>query len=339
MAVKEEIEIAQHDINDYEINLYNASLNLDAIEIEHRLPQCYTQGIGIWEEAPALKTIKQKIKNICEIVSDPDQLLKADEIKHAPLLEKWNNTAGDLNKAQTMKTFKHMSSSVKEELQDKTGFTAVEGKQHWQVRPKIGHEVSDNQIGLIETALRDWSSNTDSDIKMLDLLMVKNNRFFSMFDKQTRIAMYSHCKVNRFMQKGYQLEHDVEDTHYLQIILRGNIHIIQVNEELGIQLNLASLRAGEVCGDQSIQRKIRDPLKILSKEHKTAVTNSDETITISIEKEKFMGALFKEMTQELFYKIILLRNTPYFDELSPYSLTIIASNVEVREVKYGEVVV
>ena len=116
MAFKEEIEIAQHDINDYEINLYNASLNLDAIEIEHRLPQCYTQGIGIWEEAPALKTIKQKIKNICEIVSDPDQLLKADEIKHAPLLEKWNNTAGDLNKAQTMKTFKHMSSSVKEEL-------------------------------------------------------------------------------------------------------------------------------------------------------------------------------------------------------------------------------
>ena len=77
----------------------------------------------------------------------------------------------------------------------------------------------------------------------------------------------------------------------------------------------------------------------MSKEHKTAVTNSDETITISIEKEKFMGALFKEMTQELFYKIILLRNTPYFDELSPYSLTIIASNVEVREVKYGEVVV
>ena len=89
-----------------------------------------------------------------------------------------------------------------------------------------------------------------------------------------------------------------------------------MNEELGIHLNLASLRAGEVCGDQSIQRKIRDPLKILSKEHKKAVTNSDETITISIQKELFMDALFKEMTQELFYKIILLRNTPYFDELS-----------------------
>lgn len=78
---------------------------------------------------------------------------------------------------------------------------------------------------------------------------------------------------------------------------------------------------------------------MLSKERKTALTNSDETITISIGKEKFMAALFEEMQLELFYKIILLRNTSFFEELSPYSLTIIASNVEVREVKYGEIIV
>ena len=52
-----------------------------------------------------------------------------------------------------------------------------------------------------------------------------------------------------------------------------------------------------------------------------------------------MKALFAEMQQELFYKIILLRNTKYFEQLSPYSLTIMASNVEVREVKYGEVII
>ena len=75
---------------------------------------------------------------------------------------------------------------------------------------------------------------------------------------------------------------------------------------------MASLRAGEVFGDQSIQRKIRDPLKVLSKERKTAVTNTDETITISIKKDDFMNALFKEMQQELFYKIILLQKTQYF---------------------------
>ena len=65
------------------------------------------------------------------------------------------------------------------------------------------------------------------------------------------------------------------------------------------------------------------------------MTNSEETITITINREKFIEALFKEMQEELFYKIIMLRNTPYFQELSPYSLTIIASNLEVREVKYG----
>lgn len=141
------------------------------------------------------------------------------------------------------------------------------------------------------------------------------------------------------MGKEKVIDRDVEETDNIQILLRGNIHIVQVNDELKIALRLASLRAGEVCGDQSIQRKIRDPLKVLSKERKTAVTNAEETITILIHKEYFMKALFAEMQQELFYKIILLRNTPYFQELSPYSLTIMASNVEVREVKYGEVIV
>ena len=151
--------------------------------------------------------------------------------------------------------------------------------------------------------------------------------------------MYSHCRVNRIHGKDLMIERDVEETDNIQILLRGNIHIVQVNDELDIQLRLASLRAGEVFGDQSIQRKIRDPLKVLSKERKTAVTNTDETITISIKKDDFMDALFKEMQQELFYKIILLQKTQYFQELSPYSLTIIASNVEVREVKYGEIIV
>ena len=151
--------------------------------------------------------------------------------------------------------------------------------------------------------------------------------------------MYPNCSVERHFGVNEIIDGDVEETENIQALLRGNIHIVQVNVELDIALRLASLRAGEVCGDQSIQRKIRDPLKVLSKERKVAVTNAEETITISIQKDRFMEALFAEMQQELFYKIILLRNTPYFEQLSPYSLTIMASNVEVREVKYGEVIV
>ena len=80
-------------------------------------------------------------------------------------------------------------------------------------------------------------------------------------------------------------------------------------------------------------------MKVLSKERKTAVTNSEETITLTVGRQHFMDALFQEMEQELFYKITLLKNTQFFTELSPYSLLIMASNVEVREVKYGEIVV
>ena len=47
-----------------------------------------------------------------------------------------------------------------------------------------------------------------------------------MFDKSTRLAMYSHCKVNHFKKKDFELEHDVEDTEHLHIILRGNINVI-----------------------------------------------------------------------------------------------------------------
>ena len=207
------------------------------------------------------------------------------------------------------------------------------------MRPKLGHEVSDTQIGLIETSIKMWDEVSSEEQRALDALMAKKNRFFSIFDQSTRLAMYRHCRVHRHKGKDLVIMRDVEESDEIHILLRGNIHIVQINDELDIQLRLASLRAGEVCGDQSIQRKYRDPLKILSVEWKTAVTNSDDTITVSISKEKFMGALFQEMSLELFYKIILLRNTSFFEELSPYSLMIIASNVEVREVKYGEVIV
>ena len=80
-------------------------------------------------------------------------------------------------------------------------------------------------------------------------MLAENNRFFSIFDQSTRLAMYRHCRVHRHMGKDLEIEADVEETENIQIILRGNIHIVQVRDELDIQLRLASLRAGEVCGD------------------------------------------------------------------------------------------
>ena len=108
--------------------------------------------------------------------------------------------------------------------------------------------------------------------------------------------------------------------------------------DLNLEMDLGCLCAGEVVGDASIQRKYPDPLKVVSKDRKYAVTATAETAVAKIRQDDFINCVFAQMQQELFYKIILLRNTPYFAELSPYSLVILASNVEVREVKYGSVI-
>jgi signal-transduction protein with cAMP-binding, CBS, and nucleotidyltransferase domain len=59
---------------------------------------------------------------------------------------------------------------------------------------------------------------------------------------------------------------------------------------------------------------------------------------LRIPKQQFIEAIFAEMRVELMYKILLFRKTPYFQELSPYSLIIFASICEVKEFKYGEII-
>jgi hypothetical protein len=58
-----------------------------------------------------------------------------------------------------------------------------------------------------------------------------------------------------------------------------------------------------------------------------------------MDKDLFLKALFKEIREEKFYKILLLQSIAFFDDLSPYSMYVLASNVEVREAKYGELIV
>ena len=49
-------------MQEYQIGLINAKLNLDAIEIKNRLPQNNTEDINLWEETAALKVVKKKIE-------------------------------------------------------------------------------------------------------------------------------------------------------------------------------------------------------------------------------------------------------------------------------------
>lgn len=78
-------------MQDFEFDLITNKLNLDSVEIKSILPKSHTEGVGLWEETAALKVIKQKIESINETVTRPELLFEKDEIKHRPLLEKWNN--------------------------------------------------------------------------------------------------------------------------------------------------------------------------------------------------------------------------------------------------------
>ena len=60
---------------------------------------------------------------------------------------------------------------------------------------------------------------------------------------------------------------------------------------------------------------------------------------IRIPKQKYIEAIFSEMRADLMYKFLLLWQTPYFKDLSPYSLIMFASICEVKEFKYGEIVI
>lgn len=104
-------------------------------------------------------------------------------------------------------------------------------------------------------------------------------------------------------------------------------------------LEIGQLVSGEVCGDESIQRKFMNVMKIVEKDLKYYQTITEDTVVAVINKKEFIAAIFQEMSEELFYKIVLLRSTPYFSDLSPYSLVTIASNVEVKEMNYGDVVI
>ena len=154
--MKAHVEAALHDTQQYEFELINAKLNLDAIEIESKLAQCFSAEAGLWEETAALKVVKQKIESINETITNPQLLHDRDDAKLGPLQEKWFNATDQLiNRAKKEKALGHLSSALQDELKD--DMTQDESKKHLQIRPKIGHEVTDNQIGLIETSLKMWN--------------------------------------------------------------------------------------------------------------------------------------------------------------------------------------
>jgi hypothetical protein len=121
--------------------------------------------------------------------------------------------------------------------------------------------------------------------------------------------------------------------------LQGQVDAIRYKAVIKENLNFGVYVPGQVFGDSAIQRDVQDPIGELSDDVTAMKTGSDYCLLIRIRRDEYLAALFQEINHELFYKIDLLKKTSFFEDLSPYALLVIASNVEVREYKYGEQII
>ena len=76
-------------------------------------------------------------------------------------------------------------------------------------------------------------------------------------------------------------------------------------------------------------------MKILTNDCKRVLTESTETILLQIDKKEFLKAIFEVMSEEMFIKIQLLKRSPYFNQMTAYSLYKLASMISLEKLKEG----
>ena len=84
---------------------------------------------------------------------------------------------------------------------------------------------------------------------------------------------------------------------------------------------------GDAIGDANIKDKI-----VISKgrgETKTYVSSVKECDVLVFERRQFTDVLFKDMMDSLYEKIMCMRNSEFFENLSPYAMVILCSNIEL----------
>lgn len=93
---------------------------------------------------------------------------------------------------------------------------------------------------------------------------------------------------------------------------------------------------GDAIGDANIKDKI-----VISKgrgEAKTYISSVKECDVLVFDRRVFSDVLFRDMMDSLYEKIIAMRSSEFFENLSPYAMVILCSNVELHEYSYGDVI-
>jgi hypothetical protein len=186
--------------------------------------------------------------------------------------------------------------------------------------------------------LKDIKYLLNSELNELDRILESRFRFFSIIDRGVRFALYKSLEFISWPDRGTLIEADVDTTDFVYVVLSGLVNYKIYKAETCMTVIAATYHAGEVFGDASIQKQFFDVLKCLSHDRQYLETDTDNVYCLRIPKQAFVSAIFAEMRVELMFKILLFRKTPYFKELSPYSLIMFASICEVKDYKFGEVI-
>lgn len=83
-------------------------------------------------------------------------------------------------------------------------------------------------------------------------MLVEKFRFFSIIDKNVRLAIYKSCELVHYAKSETLVEQDVDETEFVYIVLQGRVDYMMYKYETRTTVVAATYRAGEVFGDASI---------------------------------------------------------------------------------------
>jgi hypothetical protein len=79
-------------------------------------------------------------------------------------------------------------------------------------KPKIGHEVPLKIMQFLEKNLNNIPTLFPSELIKLDQVLVEQFRFFSIIDKNVRLAIYKSCEFVHYTKSETLVENDVNET-------------------------------------------------------------------------------------------------------------------------------
>ena len=102
-----------------------------------------------------------------------------------------------------------------------------------------------------------------------------------------------------------------------------------------MQKNLISLYEGESVSDthftsHMLHRHANAFCEVVAREPCDLLT---------IDRERLSELLFKEIKESLLSRILFLKHSEFFNDVSPYALVILASKMQLRTYNYGDIIV